>query len=154
MLGKKITPGFVKAGPIRSPLCTVPRAASIKSQWQTSLGSLGPLNPTDSLNLSVCSADTHGSLSFVSFKTLVTKVKKRPDFSVTGQWEVVTQRDGKEETAVFDAVMVCSGHHVYPNLPLAEFPGKLHMWNSSIGTQLGKYLPSQCSSLQKMPFQH
>ncbi|XP_074008830.1 flavin-containing monooxygenase 3-like isoform X2 [Numenius arquata] len=60
------------------------------------------------------------------YTTLVTKVKKRPDFSVTGQWEVVTQRDGKEETAVFDAVMVCSGHHVYPNLPLAEFPGKLH----------------------------
>ncbi|XP_075616416.1 flavin-containing monooxygenase 3 isoform X2 [Balearica regulorum gibbericeps] len=62
-------------------------------------------------------------LRHVQFKTLVTKVKKRPDFSVTGQWEVVTQRDGKEETAVFDAVMVCSGHHVYPNLPLADFPG-------------------------------
>ncbi|XP_029889586.1 dimethylaniline monooxygenase [N-oxide-forming] 3-like [Aquila chrysaetos chrysaetos] len=62
-------------------------------------------------------------LRHIQFKTLVTKVKKRPDFSVTGQWEVVTQRDGKEETAVFDAVMVCSGHHVYPNLPLDDFPG-------------------------------
>ncbi|NXF44956.1 FMO3 monooxygenase, partial [Oceanites oceanicus] len=62
-------------------------------------------------------------LRHIRFKTLVTKVKKRPDFSVTGQWEVVTQRDGKEETAVFDAVMVCSGHHVYPKLPIAEFPG-------------------------------
>nr|XP_009937557.1 PREDICTED: dimethylaniline monooxygenase [N-oxide-forming] 3-like isoform X2 [Opisthocomus hoazin] len=62
-------------------------------------------------------------LRLIQFKTLVTKIKKRPDFSVTGQWEVVTQRDGKEETAVFDAVMVCSGHHVYPNLPLADFPG-------------------------------
>ncbi|NXT25876.1 FMO3 monooxygenase, partial [Syrrhaptes paradoxus] len=62
-------------------------------------------------------------LRHIRLKTLVTKIKKRPDFSVTGQWEVVTQRDGKEETTVFDAVMVCSGHHVYPNLPLADFTG-------------------------------
>ncbi|NXJ08022.1 FMO3 monooxygenase, partial [Odontophorus gujanensis] len=62
-------------------------------------------------------------LRHIRFKTLVTKIKKRPDFSATGQWEVVTQRDGKEEAAVFDAVMVCTGHHVYPNLPLASFPG-------------------------------
>lgn len=114
----------------------------MKSWRQTFLGFLGPLNPTDPLNLSVRSVDTLGSLSFVSFKTLVTKVKKRPDFSVTGQWEVVTQRDGKEEMAVFDAVMVCSGHHVYPNLPLADFPGKLCVCNSSAGTQPSKYLPS------------
>ncbi|NXX40921.1 FMO3 monooxygenase, partial [Tricholaema leucomelas] len=62
-------------------------------------------------------------LQHIRFKTLVTKVKKHPNFSVTGQWEVVTQRDGKEETSVFDAVMVCSGHQVYPNLPFADFPG-------------------------------
>ncbi|NXG69092.1 FMO3 monooxygenase, partial [Baryphthengus martii] len=62
-------------------------------------------------------------LRHIQFKTLVTKVKKCPDFSVTGQWEVVTQRDGKEEREVFDAVMVCSGHHVYPNFPIADFPG-------------------------------
>lgn len=68
----------------------------------------------------------------LSFKTLVTKIRKRPDFSATGQWEVVTQKDGKEEAAVFDAVMVCSGHHVYPNLPLAHFPGKLSERDSAI----------------------
>ncbi|XP_021261046.1 dimethylaniline monooxygenase [N-oxide-forming] 3-like isoform X2 [Numida meleagris] len=62
-------------------------------------------------------------LRHIRFKTLVTKIRKRPDFSATGQWEVVTRRDGKEEAAVFDAVMVCTGHHVYPNLPLAHFPG-------------------------------
>ncbi|NXY51299.1 FMO3 monooxygenase, partial [Ceuthmochares aereus] len=69
-------------------------------------------------------AERFDLLRHIHFKTLVTKVKKRPDFSETGQWEVVTQRDGKEETLVFDAVMICSGHHVYPNLPLADFPGK------------------------------
>uniref|UniRef100_G3USR9 Flavin-containing monooxygenase n=2 Tax=Meleagris gallopavo TaxID=9103 RepID=G3USR9_MELGA len=68
--------------------------------------------------------------------TMVTKIRKRPDFSATGQWEVVTRRDGKEEAAVFDAVMICTGHHVYPNLPLAHFPGKLNELDSAI-TQPG-----------------
>ncbi|NWX99135.1 FMO3 monooxygenase, partial [Nothoprocta ornata] len=62
-------------------------------------------------------------LRHIRFKTLVTKIKKRPDFSVTGQWDVVTEKDGKKETEVFDAVMICSGHHVYPNFPAASFPG-------------------------------
>ncbi|NXA34150.1 FMO3 monooxygenase, partial [Eudromia elegans] len=62
-------------------------------------------------------------LQHIRFKTMVTKVKKRPDFSVTGQWDVVTEKDGKKETEVFDAVMICSGHHVYPNFPAASFPG-------------------------------
>ncbi|XP_008942211.1 PREDICTED: dimethylaniline monooxygenase [N-oxide-forming] 3-like [Merops nubicus] len=72
----------------------------------------------------ICKYAKHFNLlRHIHFKTLVIKVKKCADFSVTGQWEVVTQRDGKEETAVFDAVMVCSGHHVYPNLPINDFPG-------------------------------
>uniref|UniRef100_A0A8C4XL56 Flavin-containing monooxygenase n=1 Tax=Falco tinnunculus TaxID=100819 RepID=A0A8C4XL56_FALTI len=69
-----------------------------------------PLNPTDSLHLLICS------------------VKKHPDFSVTERWELVTQGGGKEELAGSDAVMVCSGHHVYPNLPLTTFPGKLYVY--------------------------
>lgn len=58
------------------------------------------------------------------FQTLVSGINKRPDFSVTGQWDVTTERDGKKESAVFDAVLICSGHHVYPNLPKVSFPGK------------------------------
>lgn len=72
----------------------------------------------------------------LSFKTTVTKIRKRPDFSATGQWEVVTRRDGKEEAAVFDAVMVCTGHHVHPNLPLAHFPGKLNELDSASRSQV------------------
>ncbi|XP_077636766.1 flavin-containing monooxygenase 3 [Crocuta crocuta] len=62
-------------------------------------------------------------LKYIQFKTLVSGVKKRPDFSVTGQWDVTTERDGKIESTIFDAVLICSGHHVYPNLPKESFPG-------------------------------
>lgn len=43
---------------------------------------------------------------------------------MTGQWEVISEKDGKQESTIFDAVMICSGHHVYPNLPTDSFPGK------------------------------
>ncbi|XP_006017819.2 dimethylaniline monooxygenase [N-oxide-forming] 3 isoform X1 [Alligator sinensis] len=62
-------------------------------------------------------------LKYIKFKTMVIKVTKCPDFSVTGQWDVITEKDRKEESSVFDAVMVCSGHHVYPNFPAEQFPG-------------------------------
>ncbi|XP_021121117.1 dimethylaniline monooxygenase [N-oxide-forming] 3 isoform X2 [Heterocephalus glaber] len=57
------------------------------------------------------------------FSTLITSIIKRPDFSITGQWDVTTEKDGKKASAVFDAVMICSGHHVYPNIPKESFPG-------------------------------
>ncbi|XP_037360331.1 flavin-containing monooxygenase 3 isoform X2 [Talpa occidentalis] len=57
------------------------------------------------------------------FSTLVSSINKCPDFSVTGQWNVTTEKDGKKQSAVFDAVMICSGHHVYPNIPKESFPG-------------------------------
>ncbi|XP_030061372.1 dimethylaniline monooxygenase [N-oxide-forming] 3 [Microcaecilia unicolor] len=59
----------------------------------------------------------------IRFKTKVISVKKRPDFYTTGQWDVVVEMNGKQESAIFDAVMICTGHHVYPNLPLKSFPG-------------------------------
>lgn len=62
-------------------------------------------------------------LKYTQFNTFVTSVEKHPDFSITGQWNVTTEKDGKKESSIFDAVMVCSGHHVYPNLPKESFPG-------------------------------
>ncbi|XP_006192128.1 flavin-containing monooxygenase 1 [Camelus dromedarius] len=62
-------------------------------------------------------------LKCIQFKTKVCSVTKRPDFTVTGQWEVVTLREGKQESAVFDAVMVCTGYLTNPYLPLDCFPG-------------------------------
>ncbi|KAM9324724.1 flavin-containing monooxygenase 5-like [Gastrophryne carolinensis] len=62
-------------------------------------------------------------LPCIRFKTAVCSIQKRPDFPTTGQWDIVTESEGKRETHVFDAVLVCSGHHTYANLPLHSFPG-------------------------------
>lgn len=62
-------------------------------------------------------------LRYIQFETLVSSIKKCPNFVVTGQWEVISEKDGKQKSAIFDAVMICSGHHVYPNLPTDSFPG-------------------------------
>ncbi|KAI4579742.1 hypothetical protein MJT46_001110 [Ovis ammon polii x Ovis aries] len=62
-------------------------------------------------------------LKYIRFKTTVCSVKKQPDFPTSGQWEVVTESEGKKEVYVFDGVMVCTGHHTYAHLPLESFPG-------------------------------
>ncbi|XP_074078097.1 dimethylaniline monooxygenase [N-oxide-forming] 4-like [Macrotis lagotis] len=62
-------------------------------------------------------------LKYIHLKTTVHRVTKRPDFSVSGQWEVMTETEGKQDTAVFDAVMICTGLYLNPHLPLESFPG-------------------------------
>lgn len=59
-----------------------------------------------------------------SLQTTVCSVKKQPDFPTSGQWEVVTESEGKKEGTVFDGVMVCTGHHTNAHLPLESFPGE------------------------------
>ncbi|XP_011372520.1 dimethylaniline monooxygenase [N-oxide-forming] 5-like [Pteropus vampyrus] len=68
-------------------------------------------------------AEHFGILKYIRFKTKVQSVRKRPDFSLSGQWDVVVEADEKQETLVFDGVLVCSGHHTDPYLPLHCFPG-------------------------------
>ncbi|XP_061440910.1 flavin-containing monooxygenase 5-like [Rhineura floridana] len=62
-------------------------------------------------------------LKYIRFRTKVCCVTRRPDFSRTGQWDVVTETNGKEESSVFDAVLVCTGHHTNAHVPLNSFPG-------------------------------
>ncbi|XP_043076184.1 dimethylaniline monooxygenase [N-oxide-forming] 5 [Puntigrus tetrazona] len=72
----------------------------------------------------------------IRFQTKVLHVTPRPDFSHSGQWDVETEsRDGRREKQVFDAVMVCTGHHCHPHLPLQDFPG--------INTFKGKFFHSR-----------
>lgn len=62
------------------------------------------------------------------------------DFSRTGKWEVVIEkRDGEEEKHIFDAVICCSGHYTYPNMPLKDFPGN-HLAQSGFLDQSRKLL--------------
>ncbi|KAM4629450.1 flavin-containing monooxygenase 5-like [Polymixia lowei] len=69
-------------------------------------------------------ADHFQLIKHIRFKTKVLQVKQRPDFSHSGQWDVETEnRDGKKEKHIFDAVMICIGHHCHPNMPLHDFPG-------------------------------
>lgn len=75
--------------------------------------------------------------AFSVFKTTVLSVKKCPDFSSSGQWEVVTENKGREQSSVFDAVMVCSGHHILPYIPLEAFPGKARQSAAFRSTCLG-----------------
>ncbi|KAM3839145.1 flavin-containing monooxygenase 5-like isoform 1-T2 [Vipera latastei] len=74
-------------------------------------------------------------LKYIRFKTKVCSVTKCSDFSTSGQWEVTTESDGKRESSIFDAVLVCTGHHVTAHLPLDSIPG--------ISTFKGRYLHSR-----------
>ncbi|MEE6496134.1 hypothetical protein FKM82_002237 [Ascaphus truei] len=60
---------------------------------------------------------------YIQFQTEVCSVRRRTDFSTTGQWDVVTEKSGKKKVATFDAILVCNGHYHEPYLPLNSFPG-------------------------------
>ncbi|XP_073499202.1 dimethylaniline monooxygenase [N-oxide-forming] 2-like [Phyllobates terribilis] len=68
-------------------------------------------------------AEHFNLLKYVQFKTVVVSVRKCEDFESSGRWNVTTEMDGKLETTIFDAVMVCSGHHTDPFYPLESYPG-------------------------------
>lgn len=53
----------------------------------------------------------------IQFKTLV----KHCERNVDGSWTVVTEKNGEETIAQFDALAVCNGHHWLPRMP--EYPG-------------------------------
>lgn len=68
--------------------------------------------------------DHFGLMKHIQLETSVCSVKKRPDFVTSGQWDVTTKTsNGEQTTAVFDAILVCTGHHCDPHLPLGSFPG-------------------------------
>ncbi|KAJ6650855.1 hypothetical protein lerEdw1_002579, partial [Lerista edwardsae] len=62
-------------------------------------------------------------LKYVKFKTTVVHVEKKQDYATTGQWIVITERDGKQESSTFSAVMICTGHQIEAYTPRESFPG-------------------------------
>lgn len=62
-------------------------------------------------------------LPHIRFLAKVRSVRRRPDFSSSGQWDVVVEVEGEQERHVFDGVMVCTGLYTHPSMPLQSFPG-------------------------------
>ncbi|XP_004646114.1 dimethylaniline monooxygenase [N-oxide-forming] 5-like [Octodon degus] len=76
-----------------------------------------------------------GLMKHIQFLSRVCSVRKRLDFSSSGQWDVVIETDGKQTSYIFDGIMICSGHYTEKNLPLQDFAGIqkfrgrcLHSW--------------------------
>ncbi|NXA19156.1 FMO1 monooxygenase, partial [Ibidorhyncha struthersii] len=58
-------------------------------------------------------AECFGLREHIRFGTTVVSVRKRPDFATTGQWDVVTEADGKQTSHIFDAVMKFQGQYFH-----------------------------------------
>lgn len=73
-------------------------------------------------------AKHYSLIDHIKLRTEVTEVKKAKDFNETGRWIVSTKAvmetdQTEEQTEIFDGVMVCTGHHAYPNYPAEKIPG-------------------------------
>nr|KAG5706619.1 hypothetical protein BaRGS_005689 [Batillaria attramentaria] len=68
-------------------------------------------------------AEHFGLKKYIHYNVEVVMVTRTPDFAETGKWnlELVDHKSGKEWSEVFDAVLVCTGHHAEKNEP--SFPG-------------------------------
>jgi thioredoxin reductase len=56
-------------------------------------------------------------LPHIRFGTMVKDCRRNAE----GKWEVTTEKEGRTDTAVFDALAVCNGHHWQPRMP--DYPG-------------------------------
>lgn len=69
-------------------------------------------------------AETFGLTKHIRFHTEVLSVKRCKDFETTGLWNIQIRdlsKGGLTEDLVYDAVMICTGHHAEKNVP--TFPG-------------------------------
>ncbi|XP_070605146.1 flavin-containing monooxygenase 5-like [Erythrolamprus reginae] len=62
-------------------------------------------------------------IKYIHFKAQVCHLRKHTDFPITGQWEIVTEINGRKESSVFDAVLLCTGLYMQPYFPLDSFLG-------------------------------
>ncbi|CAN7937601.1 unnamed protein product [Ixodes hexagonus] len=64
-------------------------------------------------------AEHFGITKHVCLRQEVLQVTPAADYDATGRWDVVVKDldSGVKRTETFDAVMVCVGHHVFPNVP-------------------------------------
>eukprot|EP00057_Strongylocentrotus_purpuratus_P024644 XP_011679118.1 PREDICTED: dimethylaniline monooxygenase [N-oxide-forming] 2-like [Strongylocentrotus purpuratus] len=68
---------------------------------------------------------------YIRFHTKVDSAVFADDYKQTGKWKVTTthQDTGKPVTEIYDAVLVCTGHHCTPYIPefkgIKEFKGRV-----------------------------
>ncbi|XP_067118637.1 flavin-containing monooxygenase 5-like [Centruroides vittatus] len=63
-------------------------------------------------------------VAHVKFRHRVVDVEQSEDYDATGRWIVsaLNPKTGENIRDRVDAVMICNGHHVFPNIP--KFPGQ------------------------------
>lgn len=71
-------------------------------------------------------AERYNLQSCIDFNTDVVSVAKSDNFKETGNWIVKFRQteSQKLQEQIFNAVLVCSGHHAYPNDPSDKIPGR------------------------------
>ncbi|XP_076824582.1 flavin-containing monooxygenase 5-like isoform X1 [Clavelina lepadiformis] len=62
-------------------------------------------------------------LDHIQFGVEVLSCALASDHEMTGKWNVRVKSGEGERTEIFDALLVCTGHHATPHYPLHEFPG-------------------------------
>ncbi|CAG5121868.1 unnamed protein product [Candidula unifasciata] len=76
-------------------------------------------------------ASHFGLEKYINYNTEVLHVKRSQNFELSGQWEVIhrNKQTEQETREVFDAVLVCTGHHADKHVPtfpgISEFQGKV-----------------------------
>lgn len=67
-------------------------------------------------------ADKFNLKKHIVYRTSVKLAEPSDDYDTTGRWRIhLEDQDGRARTEVFDAVLVCNGHHETPCVP--DFPG-------------------------------
>ncbi|XP_042907876.1 flavin-containing monooxygenase 5 [Parasteatoda tepidariorum] len=79
-------------------------------------------------------AKKFGLVQYIQFEHEVKSIEQTADYDDTGRWTVTAQKVGSAEPfqEVFDGVMVCAGHHVFPIIP--KFPGQEEFQGNIIHT--------------------
>jgi dimethylaniline monooxygenase (N-oxide forming) len=61
---------------------------------------------------------------YIKFKHWVKNVERAPDYDKTGKWKIdYLEPDGKENSEIFDGVLIATGHHALPYYP-PKWPGQ------------------------------
>ncbi|KAK5976602.1 Flavin-containing monooxygenase [Trichostrongylus colubriformis] len=79
-----------------------------------------------SIRYLVSYADHFDLKKYIKFNHKVLNIERANSYEKTGQWDVLYEDpSGAKKSEVFDAVLLCCGHHAIPNMP-SPWPGQEH----------------------------